>query len=224
MAIKNKDGTIYEVRKPNPLMKNQDTWDNFKTYNMNMDGSIVEKLLKKYPVDEKIIIGNAQVISNKNNKVELISIDEKPLPSPTEWPLPTLPPPVSQKIVKKINTDNIEAKNVQKPIIINSKIAHMPKNLLNCLLAKVEKKYDSLYEDMKVKIRYSKEMSFEAVILEENDLEFNFWTHLDYITSKSIVYPMNRDKRWWKIEEIVKAPQGYFCSCTPSDLQPSFKK
>jgi hypothetical protein len=224
MAIKNKDGSIYEVRKPNPLMKNQDTWQDFKTHNMKIDGSIVEKLQKKYPIDNKIQIGTTQIVSTKNDKVEVIKIDIEGVPQPTEFPLPTLPPPEFPKIIKKINTDDIEAKNIQRPDKINPKIAHMPRNIVNCLLAKIETKYDSLYEDKGVKIRYSKEIAFEAIILEENDIEFNFWTHLDYITRKSVVYPMNRDKRWWKIEEIIKAPQGYFCSCTPSDLQPNFKK
>jgi hypothetical protein len=224
MAIKNKDGTTYEIKKPNPLMKNQDTWDSFQTYNLKNDISVVEKLAKKFLPDEKIIIGKTEKISNKNEKIEIIRVDAPPVPPPTEMPLPTLPPPEFPKIVKLIKSDDVEARDIQRPNKINEKLKSFPTNVMNCLLAKLEEKIDSLYEDKSLKVRYSKEVAFEAVILEENDYELNFWTHLDYITKKSVVYPMNRDRRWWKIEDVKKAPQGYFCSCKPSDLQPSFRK
>ena len=37
MVIKNKDGSEYKLRGPNPIMKNQNLWDNFQIHNMNFD-------------------------------------------------------------------------------------------------------------------------------------------------------------------------------------------
>jgi len=223
MPIKNKDGSIYEVRKPNPLMKNQDSWSNFTVYNMKLGESIVEKLLKKFPSDGKIKLGTTETISKKNEKFETITLDLPAIPQPTEMPLPTLPPPEFPKVIKKINSDDVEAKNIQKPKFIHEKLKDFPVVVMNCLLAKIEEKFDLLYEDKGVKIRYSQEIAFEAVLLQETDYELNFWTHIETMARHSVVYPMNKTKRWWKIEEIKKAPQGFFCACKPSEIQPSFK-
>lgn len=223
MPIKNKDGSIYEVRKPNPLMKNQDTWSNFTVYNMKLGESVVEKLLKKFPSDGKIKLRTTETISKKNEKFETITLDLPAIPQPTEMPLPTLPPPEFPKLIKKITSDDIEPKNIQRPKSINPKLQEFPTIVMNCLLAKIEEKFDRLYEDKGVKVRYSQEIAFEGVLLQETDYELNFWTHMENISRQSVVYPMNKNKRWWKIEEIKKAPQGYFCVCKPSEIQPSFK-
>ena len=126
MTIKNKDGSPYEVRKPNPLMKNQDNWSNFTVYNMKLGESVVEKLLKKFPPDHKIIIGKTEIISKKNEKFESISLNLPAIPKATEMPLPTLPPPEFPKVIKKITTDDIEAKDIQKPKSINVKLQKFP--------------------------------------------------------------------------------------------------
>lgn len=227
MTIKNKNGEDYKIRKPNPLMKNQDNWSNFTVYNMEMNGSIVEKIAKIAHEKTHLVIGKTEIISSKKaEKKEVITIDNKPVPPPTEMPLPTLPPPAFSAIKTPINSlmDEVQARNIQRPTNVHPKMQKMTRNVINCLLAKIEEKVDKLYEDKIFKVRYSKEVSFEAVIIDESDFQFSFWTHLDYITRKSVVYPMNRDKRWWKIDEIKKAPEGIFCSCTPSDIQPTFRK
>ena len=227
MTIKNKNGEDYRLKKPNPLMKNQDNWTSFTVYNMEMNGSVVEKLAKLVLEKTHLVIGETEIISSKKlGKKEVISINNKPNLPPTEMPLPTLPPPDFSRVVAPVNSlmEEVQARNIKKPSKIHPKLEKMPRNIINCLLAKIEEKVDRLYEDKTFKIRYSKEVSFEAVILDESDFQFVFWTHLDDITRKSVVYPMNRDKRWWKIDEIKKSPEGIFCSCTPSDIQPTFRK
>ena len=42
MVIKNKNGSEYKVRQPNPIMKNQEVWNDFVLHNMDFDGNVVE--------------------------------------------------------------------------------------------------------------------------------------------------------------------------------------
>lgn len=44
MALKNKDGTIFKLRSPNPIMKNQEIWEDFQIHNMNWNQEIVPDL------------------------------------------------------------------------------------------------------------------------------------------------------------------------------------
>lgn len=41
MSIKNRDGTIYKLRGPNPFMREQIAWDEFSLHNMNFPGITV---------------------------------------------------------------------------------------------------------------------------------------------------------------------------------------
>jgi len=49
MAIKNKDGSIYELRKPNPLMKHQELWKDFQLHNFNFKKETVEDTTEVQP-------------------------------------------------------------------------------------------------------------------------------------------------------------------------------
>lgn len=232
MTIKNKNGTEYQVRKPNPLMKEQAAWDNYVTHNMEFVGNSMSKMANTDLSSIRVEIGQTYKQKENLQKTEIIKID-------LETPKPTLPPPlptmssvkeIIQDIInetpspqKTIDEIMIEGKTIEKPNKINEKLKNYPKNIMNCLLAKVEEKIDYLYEDRTFKLKYIKEIAFESIILSQTDYEMIFWTHLEYISKHSVVYPINKTKRWWKIEKIQKAPEGFFCSCVPSSIQPSFK-
>jgi hypothetical protein len=54
MAIKNKDGTIFQLQKPNPIMKDQEFWDDYILHNFNGETAAIERPKKKYQNIEEI--------------------------------------------------------------------------------------------------------------------------------------------------------------------------
>ena len=50
MAIKNKDGTDYRLKGPNPHMKNQLLWDHFELHNMNFEE--IKDLIRKAKIHQ----------------------------------------------------------------------------------------------------------------------------------------------------------------------------
>ena len=67
MAIKNKDGSVYKLKSPNPIMKSQDVWNNFTLHNMIFEQTTEEDKvkLKKNP---KISMGTTVVV--EENKIQ----------------------------------------------------------------------------------------------------------------------------------------------------------
>lgn len=43
MSIKNRDGTLFGLRKPNPIMKEQEVWNGFKLHNFVADEENIQK-------------------------------------------------------------------------------------------------------------------------------------------------------------------------------------
>lgn len=211
MAIKNKNGTEYKLRGPNPIMMQQDVWEDFQLHNMQFQEEIQENKANKGKSNQKITLGQTITLSNdtKQNQVVKLSTPE-PTPQPTTAYVSPSPTPF------------LEQENVLRPIKINEKLANYPKDVLHCLPAKSKIITDTLYEEKTIKISYEQNFLFEAIIMEETDFELNFWTHLQNVTKYSIIYPKNKNKRWWKVEIIKNAPEGFFVNCRPSDIHPSF--
>jgi len=230
MSIKNKDGSEYSLRKPNPLMKYQDTWSDFKLHNMNFDAKILEAARQKAANSplQKINIGQEKTLKTSDQKVEIVTVDIKPTPEPTlfDVPKPTATPEATAYVRPPSATPTNFAKDeeheVLKPKYISEKFLEYKKDVLCCLVAKLTEIKDTLYEDRVYKIKYIDKFVFEAIILEETDFNLVFWSHLDYFTKQSIIYPRNSNRRWWKINDIRSAPEGWFISCVPSATHPSF--
>ena len=90
-----------------------------------------------------------------------------------------------------------------------------------CLPAIISESHDDLYGEIKKTIKYGERFLFEIVALEQNDLTFRWWSTKE-IDKGSIIYPKNREKRWWKVTEIKQAPQGFIYLSMPSEFTPSF--
>ena len=229
MTIKNKDGSVYKVRGPNPLMKEQDVWKDFTVHNMNFDPETLQNSVTTAKKTKKLDIGNT--ITVKSEK--------------TEIPLPTIPPPPKKAIIEEeikiIQNDPFELpdfnvpdptpqpkaeendEQVLKPTTINDKLVNYPKDIMFCMLAEVKERVDPLYQEKQVKISYVKTFLFENIIVSDTDMNMVFWSHLDFITKSSIVYPKNNTRRWWKVDKIKKAPEGMFFLCVPTEVTPNFK-
>lgn len=109
MPLKNKDGSLYRLRAPNPIMKNQDLWgDKFVIHNMNWKKEIAKDLNDKLQV--------ATVIKKKTFLEELT--DTKP--EIKEVKKEIKPEPPKKTISQEIPKDFIYC----LPVIINKKEAN----------------------------------------------------------------------------------------------------
>lgn len=215
MVIKNKNGTEYKLRGPNPIMIKQDIWEGFELHNMNFHEETIESNNKTKIGANKLNLGKTVIVKNEESQL-IVTKNEK-----TE---DTKPSVVNQKPEEpKVNISFEADKDVIRPKTINEKLQNYLKDILCCLPADVRIITDKLYEEKTVKITYGQSFSFEAVIIKDDDLEFVFWSHLENIKKYSIIYPKNKTKRWWKVQSINEAPEGYFFACVPSEVHPSFE-
>jgi hypothetical protein len=159
MVIRIKDGTIYKLQAPNPIMMSQELWEDYTLHNFNAK-----------PVREV-----KEVV--------------KPIVAP-----------VKPKVVE-------EEKKINKIFV-------------NCLPGERVMVEDNIYNETKVIVNYGKPFGCEVVLVNNSDLIFQVWTHLDVIKEGSILF---RDKRWWKVQERAEKGKGFLLSCTPSDEKPVFE-
>lgn len=216
MVIKNKNGSEYKLRGPNPIMIQQDLWENFQLHNMQFHEECRENTTNIIKSIKKINLGQSVTIQDKQEP-----IISQPIQTPSPTPQPTS---FKYEILKTEATPEPETEKVYRPKSISDKLKSYNKDILNCLPAKSKTITDMLYEEKTVKVTYGNQFLFEAIIIEETDFELLFWSHLENIQKYSIVYPRNKNKRWWKVESVSNAPEGYFLKCRPSDIQPSFEQ
>ena len=67
MVIKNKDGTPYTLRGPNPLMKEQDLWAEFQLHNMEFSEQVITN-------NNKEIVKNKSKLNLGKTVVETVAI------------------------------------------------------------------------------------------------------------------------------------------------------
>lgn len=198
MTLYNKDGTVYKLNAPNPIMNTQDIWENYTLHNMKWDQETHEGKEALQPIVSDIKIRDSFV-----KDLELTK-EEKAEPQ----------------------VDIIERKSQVQPKIeikTSSTNNQIEKIFFHCLPAQIREKKDHLYGESYQTIQYGNPWSFEAVIIEENDLELVFWTDVNEITLGSVVYPKMNSKRWWRVQNIEEKTQGWLISATLSDYQPSFE-
>lgn len=221
MVIKNKDGTTYQLRRPNPIMVQQDIWTDFETHNMQFQEETVANSNKETIKNKKKInLGKTVVDSNLNQENrEVISVQSKPIV------LEALPKEtVSQPIVIKEPEPQKSAEDfaVERPPSVNASLANYKKTIMHCMQAESKTRIDDLYGERSTKIKYIGKFTFESILINEDDFNLVFWTHLDKVTKHSIIYPQNKEKRWWKINQVKNAPEGFFIYCIPSEYHPNF--
>lgn len=215
MVIKNKDGSTYRLNGPNPLMTEQDLWAGFSIHNMDFKEDTITNNNKETPRNKnKINIGKTLVENHTEQKREVISIQTQPEvveSKDTEINHTTEPEPSAQ-----------ESETIEKPKSVNQKLLEYKRTVMHCLQADAQEKFDDLYGERSIKVKYTNKFNFESIMILEDDMQLVFWTHLEKVTKHSIVYPMNREKRWWKVTSVKTAPEGYFINCMPSQYHPNF--
>jgi hypothetical protein len=186
MAIKNKDGTVFKISGPNPLMQEQTLWNGFTKHNFEWSEEIDKE-------------NKTKVFEINQNKEDVVFEEKKIV---VEEP--------------KIIEEKKEEVKEQKKISDHKTIKCF------CLPAKIIEKKDELYEEAYQRIEYLDKFIFDTVIVEKEDFYMKFWT-MEKITNNSIVYPKNKDKRWWKVSDQKEAAMGFIYTAIISDYTPSFE-
>jgi hypothetical protein len=216
MAIFNKDGKVYVLEGPNPLVDKQVKWEQSQLifHNFNWDEVTMKGQHTKKP--------------------------PKPQPERPESPLPApIPVPIARDEPKEIVQEDTSSPAEPKRDFDLPHIKH--KVLSYCLPAKVERKTDKLYGESWMKVSYGKKIVFPSVMTDVSDFAIEFWTSdpNEQITEKSIIYPFSYEihnsstgsydrvpydeYRWWKVSEKKKIDEGgWLFRAVPSDSQPDF--
>lgn len=216
MAIRDKDGNIYKLRGPNPLMKDQRDWDRSKTklINLSWGSQIVEDARNPVKEFEENLVSIDEELGLQSNKEAATVVDPKqffeelrepdPKPTPTPEPSPEKPTiqaePRTARLLKERGVEYFCAP------VVGTK-------------AHVDELYGSTYE----RFEYGDKYLFDAIVVAESDLQIQFWCARP-ITVHSIVYRKVREggERWWRVGEVEPKSGGYLARAIPSDTNPDF--
>lgn len=221
MVLKNKDGSVYILNEPNPLVKTQRSWDLNKLifYNFNWEDVIYSKTIEK-PIEKKEKKPIVQQPSEKSNQ----QINEKS----------------NEKIDEKPNEQNEEQQEFNEEEIAYKMPLIKHKVLSYCLPAITKNFKDNFYGESWSKIKYGKKFIFPFVIIENQDLFIQFWTSdpNQQVTEQSIIYPFSYEiynsntnsydrvpydeYRWWEISKKESKNGGWLFEAIPSKNQPDF--
>lgn len=196
MAIKNKDGTVYKLKGPNPLMKSQKAWkkdEKFQVHNFDWTPEVVKddgEKAKPHKTDFQV-------------KASAVVLE----------PVKIQPPELELE-------EEIEIVSEIKPQASSQKFNNSIQ--IHCLPASIKIHRDELYDEIRHRTTYGNKFKFEAIVVESEDMLFRFWTNVDNIGAGSIVFPQTHDKRWWKISSKQEKAGGFIYECFPSDEMPDF--
>jgi hypothetical protein len=202
MAIKDRDGNIMKIPGPNPIMKNQDFWDQDKITYINLEWKPI--VVADNTKSVKTVIEKYHTIFQPEPKIEeeksnIISMPIKPI---QEKPIQPIQP---------IQEKTIQMTKRTEEIIDHRKI------IFHCLPAITHK--DELYGEERT--TFGQKFTFEGVIADENDLMMTFWSKVK-IESQSIVFPQSLGKRWWKVSQSKPDSGGFLSICIVTDINPDF--
>lgn len=198
MAIYRKDGSVFKLDGPNPLLAEQDQWDNFVVHN-------------KKGLGKKIIISNKGIIEEEKHKEVLGDGNIARLDDPVIE--------VPKKEVFSYESSNIPRTTTTTPV---PKVGKKP---ISCRANIVPTRYkniiDDLYGDVITRVLYLDPIETDIYPIGYSGTEAKFFCLFD-LEKESIIYPQNNEKRWWKVINTEKYSDGYMINCIMSQKTPSF--
>lgn len=211
MALKNRDGTVFRLAAPNPIVEQQ-FWPDpniLVFHNFTWKGEVIPaqetKPVRKIFLETVVIPDTSQVL--------------EPESEPETELEPQRPPPESNEV----------------PLPANTVVVHcLP-------FIGWTWKEDSLYGDRYKVPQFGSKFTFEALIVERGDLAIALWASstfendgqivksIDWLKPNSVIYPARRNDgsklreyRWWKIQTVEPLDQGVTILGVITDIQPSF--
>lgn len=227
MPIRDKEGKVYKLRGPNPLMNDQALdWDKTKLilHNFSWDSEIAkdpvspeEKFKKEHPqidiAEELDLRPNSEWIPPFEFVNELK--DTKPVEVALEEVL----------VTSELNSPMLLPKEPpNKEFNVSSQVARIFSERgmeFHCSPVVQITMKDDLYGTEYTMNRYGDKFVFDGVVVEENDLELVYWC-VKAMTKGSVIMPRKKESRWWRIEEIESKTGGFLVKALPSDVNPNF--
>jgi len=210
MALYNKDGTVYKLEGPNPVMKDQQFWSDYTVHNMNWKKEIHKDQKAKvvFPPKKEVKTQSESFVE----ELEASRVEEQKLQQTPDLvhPEPAPAQPTSVVVPKQEVLHELAGEE------------EITKTFIHCLPAVIVQKKDSLYGDVSSRVQYKNKTSFEAVILNQTDMSIEMWSQAVF-EKGSILYPKNGDKRWWKIHNYYPKLGGHVIQAVPSQDQPYFE-
>lgn len=211
MSIKDKDGNVYKLRGPNPLVKNRNDWDKNKITLINF---------KK--IKEEIFEDKKKNIKKPIDIAEDLSLFQGPEPSKNIS---------AQDFIEKIAEPEQPPKEDKKEFKIN---INVDERAARALLERGVEYYcspvighkeivDELYGTSYKTPKYGTKFLFDAIIVDQSDLQLQIWCVKD-ISKDSVIYRKNQQggERWWRISDTESKSGGYLCLASISDVNPDF--
>ncbi len=211
MAIRNNDGTIFRLNKPNPLLKTQDvTNDDHIVHNFS-----VQEFLIHYTKKKKLLSPNGAVVSTPTLPPAL---EQQPqLPVSNEPKLIQIPETPSPEVVSETPTPPVEKED---DYMEDNEAALQDTVSCWCLPGEYRHHVDNLYGETRRNLVWKDKFMFEGVIIQGTEMMFVIWTQIK-ITPPSIIY-IRSQRRWWRVTEVNPHDNGFAMSCLPSESRPSF--
>lgn len=217
MAIKDKDGSVYKLRGPNPLMRTQQEWDRakIKLINLGTQSEVVED--ERNPIQEfketYNVLDIGEELGLKSNEetryVKPVEFIQEIQETPSEPEIVVEKPPEPEEVVITVD------KSLLKIFKEHGKTFH-------CVPAVGFKEHrDELYESSYKTVVYGDKLLFDGLVVEESDLKISVWC-IKSVGPSSIIYKQDRAERWWRVVESEPKTGGYLLSAIPSDSNPSF--
>jgi len=211
MAIRNKDGSVYKLSSPNPLVKDQNKWDikkekvvlhNCIWENITIsDDGVVHEHSSDFGKLGKITnawmkLDDAEdvvVVPAPNAETVVVDYIEKPIFEENQEVIKSTQPVIVEKpLLANANKEKlVPVIKEEKPVFTVPRLKN--KVLMHCLPAHTVSRQTSFYEETFFRIKYGEKFIFEAVLIDGSDLEIVFWsTDPDQrVTNHSVVYPFS---------------------------------
>jgi hypothetical protein len=224
MAIKDKDGKVYKLRGPNPLVKEMAAWDQSAVKLINIGEQVEVEVI--HDTGSPVQLMKDNVINIKKE----LDLFEGPERSKIIAPQEFIKDIVESEVVAPIEVVVVEEQVVEnKPVTldVNEKIAKIFKDRgVEYFCAPVigyDTFRDDFYGSSYKTPKFGKQIMFDAVIVDQSDLQLQFWCIKD-IPKDSIIYrKLNQGgERWWRVQHTEQKTGGYLCVCGVSDINPDF--
>lgn len=218
MAIRDKDGNVYVLRGPNKLMIGQEKWDTHKLVFINTIGKTTldqsktrQNPFHKLKEDYKILdIGEElELINNEEFAEELVP--DQPVQAPVQEPQ-------VQEVILVDEEDDVVEINVDSKLA--DKLKRSTKEFYGVIASKRIRK-DDFYGTTSTVITYSPKITFDAIIISQNEYVLKFWT-TKVVTEQSVVFPKNFEFCWYRVDNVTPKSGGFLCEASISDVNPDF--
>ena len=195
MALKNSDGTVYKLRGPNPILKDQKLWESFQTHNMHWQGdtlpdsSELQAIKTDFQVRNNFLDDLDQAAAEQEAQVTEIKVVETLQKSESKV--------TENRIVEVPASENIVAKAID-----------VSKIFIHCLPAVIKDKKDEgvLLDQSDLTFKFWTQSD----------------SFTNQIQQGSIIFPKVNQRRWWRVQTKVEKTGGWIIICHPSDYQPHF--